>query len=227
MISLSAYGHARAEAGRERTRAGERIARARDAQVLRRRRRRRVTALALVALAVAIIAGIGPVGREIQSITLPLRHADIIRTQAAAKGLDPALIAAVIFQESKFEDRTSAAGATGLMQILPSTARAIAKRSGGTAFVPSDLSTPAVNIAYGSYYLRMLIDHYDGNQTLAIAAYNAGEQNVDEWVRRAGGAASFDPGTNIPFAETRAYVRSVLDHKTQYRDNYPKELGYQ
>jgi soluble lytic murein transglycosylase len=227
MISASAHGSARPGARRERTRAGERMARARSARELRRRRRRRLTVLGLVALVVAIIAAIGPINREIQSITLPLRHADIIRKQAAAKGLDPALIAAMIYQESKFEDRTSAAGATGLMQILPSTARAIAKRSGGTAFVPSDLSTPDVNIAYGSYYLRMLIDHYDGHAVLAIAAYNAGEQNVDQWVRRAGGVSRFDPSSDIPFAETRHYVLSVLDHQTEYRDHYPKELGYQ
>jgi soluble lytic murein transglycosylase len=207
--------------------ARSRRADARAPRVRAQRRRRRVVVLSLVAVAIGVVAALGPIEREIKSITLPLRDAAIIRQQAAAKGLDPALIAAMIYQESKFENRTSAAGATGLMQILPSTARAIAKRSGGTAFVPSDLATPSVNIAYGAYYLRMLVDHYGGNAVPAIAAYNAGEQNVDQWVRRAGGAAHFDPSVNIPFAETRHYVRSVLDHQTQYRDNYPKELGYQ
>jgi len=199
----------------------------RGPRVRTQRRRRRIIVLSLVAVAIGVVAALGPIEREIKSITLPLRDADIIRQQAAAKGLDPALIAAMIYQESKFENRTSAAGATGLMQILPSTARAIAKRSGGTAFVPSDLASPSVNIAYGAYYMRMLVDHYRGRTVIAIAAYNAGEQNVDQWVRSAGGTASFDPSTDIPFAETRHYVRSVLDHQTQYRDNYPKELGYQ
>ena len=218
-MSTSTYGDARA--GQARRNRGP------SARDLRRRRRRLYTALALAVLAVAVVVSVGPITREIRSITLPLQHADIIREQAAAKHLDAALIAAVIFQESKFEDRTSAAGATGLMQILPSTARAIAKRSGGYAFVPSDLSTPRVNIAYGSYYLRLLIDHYGGNETLAIAAYNAGQQNVDSWVRRAGGPARFDPSTDIPFAETRAYVDSVLSHQRKYRETYPRELGYQ
>ena len=144
---------------------------------------------------VAALAGgaalwFGPGEKALREITLPLRHEDIIRQQAAKKNLDPALVAAVIYQESKFSDRTSAAGAEGLMQILPSTARFIAKRSGGTAFVPSDLGTPQVNIAYGTYYLRYLIDRYGGRKTLAIAAYNAGETNVNNWVRKAGGADS-------------------------------------
>jgi soluble lytic murein transglycosylase len=112
------------------------------------------------------------------------------------------------------------------MQLLPSTARFIAQRSGGTAFVPSDLGTPQVNIAYGSYYLRYLIDRYDGNQTLAVAAYNAGETNVDRWVRAAGGPERFDAG-EIQFPETRAYVKSVFSHQRDYRRRYARELGYE
>jgi peptidoglycan lytic transglycosylase len=188
-------------------------------------RRRRLLAL----LAVAAVAGLaalwfGPGERALREITLPLRHEDIIRQQARAKHLDPALVAAVIYQESKFRARRSKAGAEGLMQILPSTARFIAKRSGGTAFVPSDLATPQVNIAYGSYYLRYLFDRYDGNRTLAIAAYNAGETNVGRWIRRAGGASRFAV-RDIPFPETRAYVGSVERHQKDYRRHYARELG--
>ena len=134
----------------------------------------------------------------VREITLPLRHEDIIRQQAHEKHVDAALIAAVIYQETKFRPRVSSAGAEGLMQILPSTARFIAKRSGGTAFVPSDLGTPQVNIAYGSYYLRYLITRYRGNVTLAVAAYNAGEGAVDRY------------HGIPPFAETQAYVTRVL-----------------
>jgi soluble lytic murein transglycosylase len=162
--------------------------------------------------------------RALREITLPLRHEDIIRQQARAKNLDPALIAAVIYQESKFRPRTSPAGAEGLMQILPSTAKFIARRTGGTAFVPSDLGTPQVNIAYGSYYLRYLIDRYGGNKTLAIAAYNAGETNVARWISDAGGPSSFDP-KDIPFPETRAYVQNVEQHQKDYRRHYASELG--
>ena len=117
--------------------------------------------------------------------TLPLAHEDAIRAQARDKQLDPSLIAGVIYAESKFVDSTSSAGALGLMQLMPATAHFIADRSGGTAFTTEDLSTPDVNIAYGSWYLRYLLDHYDGNELLALAAYNAGEGKVDEWWRSA------------------------------------------
>ena len=122
----------------------------------------------------------------VREITLPLRHEDIIRQQAHDKGLDPALIAAVIYAESHFRDgQTSAAGAQGLMQLTPATARYIAHKSGGTQFVVDDLATPQVNIAYGAYYLRYLLRRYGGNQTFALAAYNAGEGNVDRWIAAA------------------------------------------
>jgi soluble lytic murein transglycosylase len=188
-------------------------------------RRRRWTAL----LAIAAVGGLAALWfsagqKALREITLPLRHEDIIRQQARDKDLDPALIAAVIYQESKFRPRTSRAGAEGLMQILPSTARFIAGRTGGTAFVPSDLATPQVNIAYGSYYLRYLLNRYDGNETLAIAAYNAGETNVAKWIREAGGADSFDPA-DIPFPETRAYVKKVQRLRRDYRHQYARELG--
>jgi soluble lytic murein transglycosylase len=208
------------------TRSQPRVYRARPRS--RRRsaiRRRRWTAL----LAIAAVGGVAALWfaageKALREITLPLRHEDIIRQQAADKRLDPALIAAVIYQESKFRPRTSAAGAEGLMQILPSTAKFIARRSGGTAFVPSDLGTPQVNIAYGSYYLRYLLNRYDDNETLAIAAYNAGETNVARWIREAGGAEHFDPA-DIPFPETRAYVKNVEQHEKDYRRSYARELG--
>ena len=111
------------------------------------------------------------------------------------------------------------------MQILPSTAQFIAHKSGGTAFELRDLGTPQINIAYGSWYLRYLIDRYDGNETLAVAAYNAGEHNVDIWVRRAGGAGGFDPSADIPFPETRHYVQQVLEMRGRYRERYKRELG--
>ncbi|MEX2196365.1 MAG: lytic transglycosylase domain-containing protein [Thermoleophilaceae bacterium] len=193
----------------------------------RHRGRRIVAVVAAVAVgaAAAAAAGIGPLGDAVREITLPLRHDDVIRQQAADKGLDPALIAAVIYQESKFRDQTSPAGAEGLMQIVPDTAQFIASRSGGTAFELRDLGDPDINIRYGSWYLRYLLDQHGGDLTLAVAAYNAGEGNVDSWVREAGGPASFDPATDIPFPETRAYVAEVLERREEYRDHYADELG--
>jgi soluble lytic murein transglycosylase len=191
----------------------------------RRRRSFAIFAALVVGATIAVVAMVPGVKQGIQELVLPLRHEDIIRQQARVKHLDPALIAAMIYQESKFEDRTSSAGAKGLMQILPGTAQFIAHKSGGTAFELRDLGTPQINISYGSWYLRYLIRRYDGNETLAVAAYNAGEHNVDVWVKRAGGAKSFDASTDIPFPETRHYVASVMDHRKQYRDKYSKELG--
>jgi soluble lytic murein transglycosylase len=189
-------------------------------------RRRRLGALVVLAgLAVGIPLALGPLDRAVQELTLPLRHEDIIRQQAADKGLDPALIAAVIYEESKFRDRTSAAGARGLMQITPDTARFIAHRSGGTRFELADLATPQVNIAYGSWYLRFLIQRYAGNVTLAVAAYNAGMRNVDDWVTAARGADRFDATADIPFPETRHYVASVFRRRDDYRTHYAKQLG--
>jgi soluble lytic murein transglycosylase len=149
----------------------------------------------------------------------------VIREQAQAKQLDPALIAAVIYAETKFEPRTSSAGAEGLMQIEPETAEFLAKLSGGYSFTTSDLGTPKVNVAYGSYYLRYLLDHYEGNEMLAVAAYNAGATNVDEWVAHADAAGRRLTVDAIPFPETREYVRRVLAAQRDYRAKYPRQLG--
>jgi soluble lytic murein transglycosylase len=195
------------------------------------RRRRSVALLVVLALAggavaLAFATGAGPLGEAVRELgALPLRHDDIIRQQAREKNLDPALIAAVIYEESKFRDQTSHAGARGLMQITPETARFIARRSGGTAFVQEDLATPQINIAYGAYYLRYLIDHYDGIETLAVAAYNAGQTRVDGWLRDAGGAGEFRVERHIPFPETREYVNGVMLHREEYAEHYSEDLG--
>jgi soluble lytic murein transglycosylase len=189
--------------------------------------RRRIIA-AVVAITTLGLAGVllYPVlHHAVKEITLPLRHEDIIRQQAARKHLDPALIAAVIYAESKFNARDSSTGAKGLMQIQPDTARFIARRSGGTAFSVADLSDPQTNISYGSYYLRYLLDGYRGNATLALAAYNGGETNVDAWIRKSGRGLAGFRASDIPFAETRAYVDRVLQARRDYRDNYAHELG--
>lgn len=149
----------------------------------------------------------------------------MIRAQAAEKRLDPALIAAVIYAETKFEPRTSSAGALGLMQILPGTANFIARESGGTRFTTGDLATPGINIAYGSWYLRYLLDRYEGNEIDAVAAYNAGWANVDEWVARAHAEGGHLSAQAIPYPETREYVRVVEWAQGEYRARYARQLG--
>jgi soluble lytic murein transglycosylase len=206
-----------------RRRAPARTAAARRRAILRRR----LTAIGAAALLAALAAALlwPQVHHAVREITLPLRHEDIIRQQAREKGLDPALVAAVIYAESHFRDgQTSPAGALGLMQLTPETARYIARKSGGTAFVVGDLATPQVNIAYGAYYLRYLLRRYDGNEAFALAAYNAGEGNVDRWIAAARAHDRALTVDAIPYAETRAYVTRVQDAKRDYASNYASSL---
>ena len=195
------------------------------ARVRRRRLVVLVAAFALAGVLLAAAAGVGPLGEAVREITLPLRHDDIIRQQASEKDLDPTLIAGVIYEESRFRDQTSGAGARGLMQITPETADFIARHSGGNRFEQSDLGSPQINIAYGTYFLRFLIDHYEGDEDAALAAYNAGITNVDGWVEEAGGIDSFEVGQHVPFPETRAYVENVQERRDQYREHYGDDLG--
>jgi soluble lytic murein transglycosylase len=182
----------------------------------------------LVAVAVVLYALFGHKGREfIERTEYPLRYPAIVRAHARNYGIDPALLAAVIYTESHFRPHVrSASGAIGLMQLLPSTAEGIATRTGGTKFVASDLDNPEINVRYGAWYLRHLRQHYAGlpnSMTLALAAYNAGMANVDEW------AAHTRPGQPLqipaPFAETQAYLSKIEHARGVYRRLYPGELG--
>jgi len=155
----------------------------------------------------------------LEEVTLPLRHEDIIRQQAAEKHVPADLIAAVIYAESRFRDQTSHAGARGLMQITPSTAKVIEQLSGGQTFNFNDLSNPDINIRYGTFYLHYLIQKFDDNEVAALAAYNAGETNVTAW---GGSNLQLD---DIPFPETRGYVENVLEKRDEYAQHYRHELG--
>lgn len=189
----------------------------------RRRRRGRVLAAGVFAATVGLVVFVivsGLADKVIEEFTLPLKHEDIIRQQAAEKGVDAALIAAVIDSESHFRDQTSSAGARGLMQITPEAAKEIERLSGGTTFTLEDLSDPELNIRYGTFLLAELIDRYEGNDVAALAAYNAGPANVDRW-----GGSDLNI-SDIRFPETRAYVEGVLEEQREYRSHYAKELGY-
>ena len=146
----------------------------------------------------------------------PLRYDPIVRGHARNYRLDPALLAGVIYQESKFNAHArSSSGAIGLMQLLPDTAKGIAVHTGGTKFRVADLDDPEINVRYGAWYLRHLLRKY-GEERTALAAYNAGQDNVDRWRRE---------GIEIQFPETRAYVNRVEDLKKIYRDAYGDELN--
>ena len=151
-----------------------------------------------------------------ERIRYPLRYSEYVRVHARENDLDPALLAAVIYQESKFDaGARSASGAIGLMQLTPATADGIAIRTGGSRFQTSDLLNPEINIRYGAWYLANLFRKY-GNERLVLAAYNAGQGNVDRWRAE---------GKPIQFAETRAYVQRVEKLKRIYRDAWAQQLG--
>jgi soluble lytic murein transglycosylase len=189
-------------------------------------RRRFMLAAGLALVIVAVLSLVQPADHAVKEIKLPLRHEDVIRQQAADKKVDPALIAGVIYTESRFRDQTSHAGAKGLMQLMPETADYIARKSGGTRFERADLATPQINIAYGTWYLRYLLDKYKGNLILTLAAYNAGEGKVDQWRGEAAAQGErFRVADHIPFQETRDYVHRVLSAQRDYRRSYKDELG--
>jgi soluble lytic murein transglycosylase len=151
-----------------------------------------------------------------ERLRYPLSYDHIVVGHAANYDLDPALLAAVIYRESKFDTRArSSSGAIGLMQLLPDTAKGIAVHTGGSRFRVADLYDPEINVRYGAFYLRRLLTKY-GDIRLALAAYNAGQANVDEWRAQ---------GKRIAFAETREYVDSVLKTRDIYAHAYRKELG--
>jgi soluble lytic murein transglycosylase len=179
--------------------------------------RRAVTLVALLGVAAAGFAYIDSTKPPwYERLRYPLAYEQIVRGHARHYRLDPALLAAVIYQESKFRPSArSRSGAIGLMQLQPSTAQGIAIRTGGTRFRVDDLYEPEINVRYGAWYLRHLLDKY-GVERTALAAYNAGQDNVDRWRRNGGG---------IAFAETRAYVDRVEDLKRIYRDAYGSKLG--
>lgn len=155
----------------------------------------------------------------------PMEHVHAITAEAAATGVEPDLIAAVIYQESKYtENARSTRGAVGLMQVLPETADWIHRQRGAPAAGPDRLAEPEVNIAYGTWYLRYLLDKYR-SQDLALAAYNGGETNLRLWIataRRNGHALTL---ADIPFSETRNFVGAVRDARSVYRRAWAESLG--
>jgi soluble lytic murein transglycosylase len=152
-----------------------------------------------------------------ERLRYPLHYSEYVRVHARENKLDPALLAAVIYQESKFKtDAKSNSGAIGLMQLTPTTARGIAIRTHGSRFQVSDLYNAEINIRYGAWYLANLFRKY-GSERLALAAYNAGPGNVDAWRAK---------GEPIQFPETVAYVARVEHLQHVYRKAWGTKLGY-
>ena len=177
-------------------------------------------AVVLVLALVALLAIEGP--HWLRRFYHPLRYETLIAAESRSAGLDPYLIAAVINVESGFrEGVTSKAGAVGLMQVIPSTAWAVANEAGLSERVTArTLERPGTNVRVGTRYLAYLVRRYDGDTQLALAAYNAGMTNVDQWVANA-------KRTGTPFADaiafpaTRHYVDEIESQTKEYRELYP------
>jgi soluble lytic murein transglycosylase len=177
--------------------------------------------LTISAAVVLAVAGVGAWVVEAEPdwylrARYPLQYEEVLRAHGRNYDLDPALLAAVVYVESRFDPQAeSSAGAIGLMQLLPETAKGIALRTGGADFVVADLRNPEINVRYGSWYLDHLRDRYDDLE-LALAAYHAGQGNVDRWRSE---------GTGIVFPETRTYVDEVTRLRRVYAHAYADELS--
>lgn len=152
----------------------------------------------------------------------PLPYRDLVSSYAAARRLDPMLVAGVILSESGFrQEARSHKGAAGLMQLMPETAQWIAEQLDDRAFSLRDLNDPDKNIRFGTWYLSSLEMEFAGNEVLMLAAYNAGRGNVRAWMDKYGWDMNFSDISQIPFQETRCYVERVLRSKEAYRRLYP------
>ncbi len=147
----------------------------------------------------------------------PLKYGDSIEKHAKERGLDPNLVRGLILQESYYNPQAkSRVGATGLMQLMPSTANDYASRL-RIPFAAKRLETPDVNIRLGTFHLRMLVDMFRGNTYFAVASYNAGQGNVMKWRRAAPGKPTDEFLESIPFPETRNYVKRVTMLRSTYQ----------
>jgi len=150
----------------------------------------------------------------------PLGYWGLVQEQSAQYALDPYLVVALIREESAFSERVvSSSGAIGLMQLLPTTANHLVNAKGRSGD-PTKLDAPADNIALGTRYLAMMIEEFKGNWARALAAYNAGPNQVRRWLGQLGDRTDDEFIEEIPFSETRAYVKRVLGSYYRYRAQY-------
>lgn len=152
----------------------------------------------------------------------PNKYEDIVTTEAAANDLNVDLLYAVIKCESNFDQYAqSDAGAVGLMQLMPNTFTHLQKAlDGEVKYDENKLSSPEINIHYGAYYLKTLLDKYDGNEKLALCAYNAGMGNVDGWLDDEKYSSNGEELDSIPYQETESYVSHVIKTKNIYYKLY-------
>lgn len=148
----------------------------------------------------------------------PLRYEETIREASEENGLEPAFVAGVVYTESRFRPNVeSHREAYGLMQLLPQTAHFIQDKSG----IRGNYRDPKVNLRLGAWYLGYLQERYRGDERLMLAAYNSGEGTVDAWISQEG----FDIAKDIPYKETREYVKNNLEARQIYEELYGRNLN--
>lgn len=153
----------------------------------------------------------------------PFPNKQLVEQYSIQHELNPFLVAAVIRTESNFlPNARSPRGAFGLMQMMPETAQWVAQETKEINFSPAALADPEVSIRMGTWYLAKLNSEFDGNLVLVLAAYNAGQGNVRDWMRRYDWPTDFADINKIPFKETREYVDKVLNSCSRYTELYKR-----
>ncbi len=197
-------------------------------ELARRSRRRRLRRLILLGILVAV-AATGSVlvltGKAVLPVAseqiYPIRYREYVATAARQYGVDPYLVAAVIKAESGYDPvAVSTAGAVGLMQLMPDTAKWVVSLKNWKGGEKPQLTDPNDNIQLGACYLAYLADNFGGDSTAMLAAYNAGEGTVRDWIQSGGGTKAFDL-SDIRFPETRAFVEKVKKYQVLYQRIYP------
>ena len=204
--------------------AGER-APLRRVRAARRRRQRRRTLLAIFASALIVLIALGAwalFGRDrIDFSRYPMTYAPEIRAAAAEFSLDPAYVASVVLAESSFDaEAVSSAGAIGLMQIMPATGEWIAGKLEDEPFDVQRLYQPEVNLRYGCWYLRFLLDRYDEDMYTASTAYHQGQGRVDQWLEDPQYSEDGRTLTAISSAVTDTYVNRIMESYANYQELY-------
>jgi soluble lytic murein transglycosylase len=180
---------------------------------------RHIRRLILLAILLILAAVFFPsIRRGAERVYYPLEYSAQIRKAADRYGVDPYLVTAVVFEESRFDPAVrSKVGAVGLMQVMPETGKWVALKQ-GRSFSQADLVKPDVNVDMGTWYLSFLLKKY-GKVDLALAAYNGGLMNVDRWM--SSGQAAETTVRQIPYKETRDFVVKVKKSRSVYRELYP------
>lgn len=155
----------------------------------------------------------------------PLKYEDYIVESAVETGADPYLIMAIIRAETKFDpEGTSHAGAQGLMQLMPATIKQIIDEGNFSPTLEDIAYDPATNIRLGSWYLHYLTEQFNGNKVAAVAAYNAGQGNVKKWLKNKIWDGTLQNADQIPFKETRDYLKKVIFYYEKYKELYGPEI---